>query len=261
MQRWQEISSDPNDPKIMGVRRSAIKRARVDKLVFDRVAYLCGLVAGRSVLDVGVVEHTRSAMEGPQWLHGHLSRIAASCVGVDVIESEVKYLNKCGFNVVLADITQAPLRQKFDVIIGGEVLEHVDAPGMFMENCAAMLDAGGRLAITVPNPWYVNAILKNCFRWHTFVDSADHVAWYDASTLLELGQRHGFALERFTCIGVDNPKTLRSKLFFCLRRPLMGLGLAPQVFAKSIIYEFVRVAGMAGHCVENGVKKDRNARS
>jgi hypothetical protein len=63
------------------------------------------------------------------------------------------------------------------------VLEQLDAPGMFMKNCAAMLNPGGRLAITVPNPWYINAILKSCFGRYTFVDSADHVAWYDASLL------------------------------------------------------------------------------
>lgn len=241
MRRWAQISSDPNDPETMGVRRNAIEKARRQELLFDRVVYLCNLVAGKSVLDVGIVEHTRAAIESPQWLHGHLKRVAASCVGVDVIESEVMYLSERGYNVVLADITRAPLGQKFDLIIAGEVLEHLDAPGMFMQNCAAMLDTGGRLVITVPNPWYVNAIVKNCFQSSIFVDSADHVAWYDASTLLELGQRHGFELEQFTGIMVRNPSTLRAKLFFSLRKPLVVIGVSPQLFAKSIVYEFVRV--------------------
>jgi hypothetical protein len=82
---------------------------------------------------------------------------------------------------------------------------------MFMKNWAATLNPGGRLAITAPNPRYINPILKNCFGRYTFVDSADHVAWYDASTLFELGQRHGFELERFTGITVHNPKTFRAK--------------------------------------------------
>jgi SAM-dependent methyltransferase len=241
MRRWQELSRDPNDPGVMGARRDAIAKARADGLVFDRVAYLCRLVAGRSVLDIGVVEHTREAMESPLWLHGHLKRCAAYCLGVDVMEAEIKHLNERGYNVMLADVTQAPLGEKFDVIIGGEVLEHLDAPGKFMENCAAMLNPGGRLAITVPNPWYINAILKSCFKWHTFVDSADHVAWYDASTLFELGQRHGVELVRFIGIAGRSPRTLRAKLFFGLRPLLIRIGVTPQLFAKSIIYEFVLV--------------------
>jgi 2-polyprenyl-3-methyl-5-hydroxy-6-metoxy-1,4-benzoquinol methylase len=241
MQHWTDLSNDPNDLKVMEFRRAAISKARARRSIDDRVSYLCELVRGKSVLDIGVVEHTRSATTSPDWLHGHLKRHAADCVGVDVLEAEVKYLNEQGYNVLLADVTQSPVPRKFDVIIGGEVLEHLDAPGMFMKNCAAMLNRGGRLAITVPNPWYVNAILKSCFRRYTFVDSADHVAWYDASTLFELGQRHGFELERFSGIAVHNLKSFRTRALFRLVPLLTRLGLAPQIFARSIIYEFVRV--------------------
>jgi 2-polyprenyl-3-methyl-5-hydroxy-6-metoxy-1,4-benzoquinol methylase len=241
MQRWHDLSSDPNDPKVIESRRAAISKARTERPIVDRVSYLCELVAGKSVLDIGVVEHTRDAVRSQDWLHGHLKRNAARCLGVDVLEEEVKYLRAHGYEVILADITRSPLPEKFDVIIGGEVLEHVDAPGMFMKNCAAMLNPGGRLAITVPNPWYCNAIVKNCFGRYTFVDSADHVAWYDPSTLFELGQRHNFELERFAPIAVNDAKTLRAKLLFSLSPLLIRIGLSPQLFAKSTIYEFVRV--------------------
>jgi SAM-dependent methyltransferase len=241
MQRWHKISKDPNAPEVMAQRRAAIAEARTGQLVYDRVTYLCQLVTGKSVLDIGVVEHTREAAESPSWLHGNLRRCAARCLGVDTLTEEVRHLNEKGYEVVVADITKAALPQKFDVIIGGEVLEHLESPGMFMENCAAMLHSGGKLVITVPNPWYVNAILKNVFRGSTFVESADHVAWYDASTLYELGQRHGLELKCYRGIGVSNPKSLRARVFFGLRRLLIGFGLAPELFAKSTIYELVRV--------------------
>jgi SAM-dependent methyltransferase len=239
--RWRELSSDPNSQAVLESRRSAVEQARTDELIRDRIAYLCQLVANKSVLDIGVVEHTMNATESENWLHGHLRRHAAQCLGVDVLETEVGSLREKGFNVVAADVTQSPLPRKFDVVIGGEVLEHLDAPGSFMANCAAMLDAGGRLAITVPNPWYFNVIFKSCFRRYTFIDSADHVAWYDAGTLIELGQRHGFRLDRYAGIAVRNPSTIRAKLFFGIAPVLITMGLAPQLFAKSIIYEFVRV--------------------
>jgi 2-polyprenyl-3-methyl-5-hydroxy-6-metoxy-1,4-benzoquinol methylase len=241
MRRWRVNFEDPNDPELMQLRQAAISMARSERLITDRVAYLCELVSDKSVLDIGVVEHTRDASLSSGWLHGHLTRHAKSCLGTDVLETEVKHLNAQGYNVIVADITEAPLTQKFDIIVGGEVLEHLDLPGMFMKNCAAMLDPGGLLAITVPNPWYINAMFKSCFKRYTFVDSADHVAWYDASTLFELGQRNGFRLERFIGITVTNPKRLRARLFFNARPFLTRAGLAPLLFAKSIIYEFVRV--------------------
>jgi len=240
MERWYDYSKNPNAPEVMERRQAAIARARTGQLVNDRVAYLCQLVAGKSILDIGVVEHTREALESPQWLHGNLRRYAAQCLGVDVLEEEVRYLQAKGYKVVCADVTKAPIAEKFDVIIAGEVLEHLDATGMFMKNCATMLKSGGRLAITVPNPWYANVMVKNLFGSSIFVDSADHVAWYDASTLYELGQRHELALDRYTGIRVTNPKTLRARLFFDLCPALIKLGLRAELFAKSIIFEFVR---------------------
>jgi SAM-dependent methyltransferase len=163
-------------------------------------------------------------------------------LGVDVLESEIGKLRAKGYDVVCADVTRAPLPQKFHLIIGGEVLEHLDSPGQFMANCATMLPPGGRLAITAPNPWYANVILKHLRRRATFVDSADHVAWYDASVLYELGQRHGLELDRFSPIGGAHTRTMRGKLFFFLLPALLVIGLSPELFAKSIIYEFIRVA-------------------
>jgi SAM-dependent methyltransferase len=240
MKRWQSYSKDPNAPELLALRRNSIRKATAGGLIYDRVAYLCGLATGRSVLDIGVVEHTRTAVENPNWLHGKLKLCAARCIGVDVLEEEVKYLCGRGYDVACADITKAPVPGKFDLIIGGEVLEHLDSPGKFMENCAAMLAIEGRLVITVPNPWYANAILKSARRSSVFVDSADHVAWYDASVLYELGQRHGLELEKFTGVGTANATTLKAKLFFRLRPLLIGAGLNSNLFAKTIIYEFVR---------------------
>jgi 2-polyprenyl-3-methyl-5-hydroxy-6-metoxy-1,4-benzoquinol methylase len=240
MQRWLHYSKDPNALEVMERRRAAVTKARTSQLVSDRVEYLCQLVAGKSVLDIGVVEHTREATENPSWLHGNLRRHATRCLGVDVLAEEVEYLRTRGYNVLCADITEAPLAEKFDVIIAGEVLEHLDAPGMFMKNCAAMLDFSGRLAITVPNPWYANVMLKN-LTGSSFIDSADHVAWYDASTLYELGQRYGLQLDRYAGIGSTHSRTFRARLFFGLQPILKSLGFSAELFAKSIIFEFVRI--------------------
>jgi 2-polyprenyl-3-methyl-5-hydroxy-6-metoxy-1,4-benzoquinol methylase len=240
MQRWQEYSRDPNAPELMKQRGDVLRRARTDRLIDDRGRYLCDLVAGKSVLDVGIVEHTREACESPDWLHRRLCSSASRCLGVDILAAEIDHLRNKGFDVVCADITAKPLPEMFDVIIAGEVLEHIELPGAFMSNCAQMLRPGGRLVVTVPNPWYVNRIWKNAWSRFTYVDSADHVAWYDASTLYELGQRYGLLLHRYMGVGISRPQKLRPKLFFLLRPLLIATGLNSQLFANSIIYEFVR---------------------
>jgi hypothetical protein len=52
---WQEISRDPNDPKLLEFRRAEIMAARQADLASDRVAYLSELARGKNVLDIGVV--------------------------------------------------------------------------------------------------------------------------------------------------------------------------------------------------------------
>jgi len=239
MQPWQELSTDPNDPQIMERRKVALSGAMSTRLIDDRVAYLCACVAGKSLLDIGVVEHSIEAAQSDRWLHGNLRKHAASCLGVDVLESAVKALQSRGYDVLLADVTREPLPRKFDVIVGGEVLEHIDAPGAFMKNCATMLNPGGKLIITVPNPWFINAVIKSGTSKQPFVDSADHVAWYDASTLYELGQRYGLLLSRYSGIATNGgPRSLGAKVLFGLQPMWIALGASPLMFSKSIIFEF-----------------------
>ena len=83
-------------------------------------------------------------------------------------------------------------------------------------------------------------MLKNLFGSSIFVDSAHHVAWYNVSTLYQLGQRHGLALDCYTGINVANPQMVHSRLFFNLDPVLIKLGLGAGLFANSIIFEFVR---------------------
>jgi SAM-dependent methyltransferase len=239
--RWQEISADPNDPGIMERRRAVVSRARSPRLIEDRIAYLCDCVGGKTILDIGVVAHTLDAYTSQLWLHGHLHKHAKSCLGIDILAREIDELKRRGYNVEVADITREPLPHKFEIILAGEVIEHVEAPGRLMENCASMLSPGGRLILTTPNPWHVNAIVKNLLAKETFVDSADHVAWYDAATLFELGQRNGLVLDKFSGIAGATPRATLARLFFSVKPVLIALGAAPLIFSKSIVYEFVKL--------------------
>jgi 2-polyprenyl-3-methyl-5-hydroxy-6-metoxy-1,4-benzoquinol methylase len=237
--RWSDRSKDPAGADLLEHRRREVPPAASDGVADDRADYLCAQVKGKSVLDVGVVGHTLAATESPSWLHARLRASAAACLGVDVLAEEVAALVARGYDVVCADLTRAPLERRFDVIVAGEVIEHLDRPGDFMRSCAAMLAPGGRLIVTTPNPWYANTIVKSAFGGG-FVDNADHVAWLDPFTLFELGGRHGLRLERIVRMQSARPRTLVGRLFFWLRPALVSAGLNPRVFSKSLIYEFVR---------------------
>jgi hypothetical protein len=67
LKRWHDFSNDPNTPEVLAARRDALKSARAD-IVEDRITYLCNLVRGRRILDIGVVEHFLDARANFGWI-------------------------------------------------------------------------------------------------------------------------------------------------------------------------------------------------
>ena len=226
-------------------RRRALSRARVPTLISDRIDYLCHMAAGKRVLDVGIVEHTAAATRGPQWLHERLCRAAKACLGIDILADELDQLRERGYNVVCADITREPLSGTFDLIVCGEILEHLDQPGRFFDNIYSMLDENGLAVLTTPNPWYLNVVLRNVLGGAPFSDSADHVAWYDPGTLCELASRHNLLLTRFSGVAVDFARTSWGKFILRSHSMWVRLGLRRELFAKTLIYELQRAPDIA----------------
>ena len=210
-------------------------------MIDDRCQYIAQQAIGKKVLDVGVVEHFAEASQRDEWLHEHVRRAASSCLGVDTLEDGVRDLRERDYQVICADVAQAPLNEIFDLVVMGDVIEHVGNPGALMKNAALMLAEGGRLLITTPNPWYLNPILKNIFEGQSFTDSADHVMWFDPSTIAEIGQRAGLALDCYAGIKMQHSGSVLSKLAIRLAPTLISLGIRRELFAKSILYEFVRL--------------------
>src|SRR5262249_13629669 len=126
----------------------------------------------------------------------------------------------------------------FDVIVMGEVIEHVDKPGALLGNAAAMLETSGCLVVTTPNPWYANVIVKNLLCGTPFSDSADHVGWYDAGTLFEIGQRNGLELHKYTGVRAASARTTAGRFLLQIAPLLIASGINRFLFAKTIIYEF-----------------------
>ena len=236
---WHEISNDPNAPAVLAARRDALSSAQAG-IVEDRITYLCDLARGKRILDVGVVDHCLDASLSERWLHGRLCEVAKKCLGVDVLTDELEQLRLRGYDVRDADLTRGPLDETFDIIVMGELIEHIEQPGRLLRNAAMMLDEGGLVVLTTPNPWYVNVIIKNLLDTAPFTESADHVSWYDASTLYEMGQRCGLQLYRYTGVRDAAARTLPGRVLFRIAPFLITLRLNQLLFAKTIIYEFRR---------------------
>lgn len=172
----------------------------------DRIAFIRGRCRGLNVLDLGALDETAFLLkQGTRnWLHSEIARTAACVVGADLsklIPSEglVTAPNARIYQCADTDLGQLLDRLAFqpDVVIAGELIEHVPSPLAFLvglKSHAAL--RGRRLMLTTPNASaFHNATIAvgGCESTHQ-----DHLCILSYKTLSTLLRQAGF--ERFTLI-------------------------------------------------------------
>jgi SAM-dependent methyltransferase len=158
-----------------------------------KIAFLMKYCKDKDVLDVGCVQHDPQSYKSRFWVHKALKAVAKSVVGMDLHEEGVKVLQGQGFNVVEANAESFALGRTFDVIVAGDIIEHLGDLNGFLESCKNHLRPGGRLLISTPNPWYWRNIVKAAL--HTEVsNNPEHVVWICPRLLRQLVHRHGLEL-------------------------------------------------------------------
>ena len=169
-----------------------IQTQRLNSRIQD---FLAKFVEGKTVLDVGCVDHSASVEQDDHWLHKHLLGRARSVLGLDILESDAAELRRRGYEVVCGNAITVSLEQTFDVVVAGEIIEHIDDPRAFVSNMARHLNERGRLVITTPHVFFFLHFLESIFssaerRWNR-----QHVSWYCPFTLENLLRRSNLEVE------------------------------------------------------------------
>ena len=158
-----------------------------------KICFVTKFARGKDVLDLGCVQHNPDNYQSRYWLHRALKEVSSSLLGLDLFEEGVRILQQRGYDVVLGDAQDFRLNQTFDVIVAGDLIEHLEDLSGFLECCTVHLRVGGRLIVSTPNPWYWRNTVKAAL--HTEVaTNPEHTCWLCPRTLRQLVQRHGFNL-------------------------------------------------------------------
>lgn len=168
----------------------------------DRVGFLVDAARGRRVVHVGFVDsgcweyHDRF----DSWLHAHLDAVAAELVGLDLDAAGVARARELGFAAHAVDCSDAAAvaalgLEPADVAIAGEIIEHLDDSGSFLDGLHALVRPGGTLIVTTPNAsGLLNAGAAALAGYE--VNHPDHVTLYSCYTLSNLLGRHGWQVEQ-----------------------------------------------------------------
>ena len=231
---WRELSHDPNDPAVIQYLRETLLRARRGRITKSN-DFLQEFVQGHSVLDIGVVAHTIARTNDPEWKHNIIKSAAKRLVGIDILEEPIKQLRTRGYDVRAIDATSdIDLGERFERIVIGDVIEHVDRPVSLLRFAARHLEPGGRILCSTPNPFFFGNIVSGK-RDGLFLSNAEHVSWITPTMALELAERSGIILHSYWHAQTTGRTPLR-KLAYRI------LGLAKQldneIFAGSFYYIF-----------------------
>ncbi|MFB3917501.1 MAG: class I SAM-dependent methyltransferase [Terriglobales bacterium] len=173
-------------------------RYKLPRRIVDRQRYLLELCTGRRILHLGCGNwpSTEQRILNGTLIHSRLTAAAAHCLGIELSSESVALLRASGINnVEQGDAEHLDLLRDtgpFDVVVAGELIEHLNNPGQFLDSARAVLTSGGVLAITTVNAFCV----RRSMRVLLGVESVhpDHCCYFSHSTLNALANRYGYKL-------------------------------------------------------------------
>jgi hypothetical protein len=194
------------------------------KLVLRR-EFLVQIARGKRVLHLGCTDapYTREAIAGGTFLHAALAEAATDICGLDGDSDGIKLMQDAGFeNIIQGDLEnldRVSLPAEPDLIIAGEMIEHLNNPGLFLSGVKRLMSPETRLVVTTVNAYCGMRFFRYGLRGKGGTAEPvhpDHVAYYSYSTLNLLLRRHGMRVEEFLFydIGKEHRPFLRPALNF-----------------------------------------------
>lgn len=184
MQRFATLDGLSNELQEMGSHSAEYWNKQVHAVpkskTVDRTAYLVAQATSRTILHVGCT--------GP--LDVALRKASKKCYGIDQQPLSRPDFHQCNLDALAYE--DLPRYPDVELVICGEVLEHLSNPGFFLisvrESCP-----GRPVIFTVPNAMCAGAAEWLLKRGRENVNR-DHVSYYSYTTIKVLLERAGYAI-------------------------------------------------------------------
>jgi hypothetical protein len=167
----------------------------------DRIKYIVSACADRRVLDLGAMDETawKSKRGRGTWLHEEIARVARGVEGVDnsamvpqdgLATAENALIRRGDIEDLGRLITE--LGEVPDIVVAGELIEHMENPLRFLRSFAQLPRLAGReLMLSTPNATALHNFLIGLARRES--THHDHLCILSYKTLTTLCRRAGFS--------------------------------------------------------------------
>ena len=167
----------------------------------------------KRVLHLGCTSspYTEISIEKEMLLHFELEKIAGELHGIDHDKDGLEILRKNGakdiFWADLENLDQLEMDQTFDVIVAGDMIEHLSNPGLFLDGIQRFMNGETKLIITTVNAYcavrFAIYVLRGKGGRREPVHP-DHVAYYSYRTLNLIVARANLEVHDFYFYDVGN---------------------------------------------------------
>lgn len=166
----------------------------------DREDYVIRSAAQASrVLHVGCADSplTERRLGQQRLLHLSLAQVTSDLTGVDLDQESLEILRR--------ELPDAQLERRdieepwdlrgppFDLIVCGEVIEHLGSPVRGLRTLASVLASNGTVIVTVPNSTALKAFVRSLGRVE--IVHGDHVSSYTPALVAQLASRASLTLQ------------------------------------------------------------------
>lgn len=158
------------------IAKDRIKRTHRD----EREGYIYEYIRGKEVLDIGCGDIS------DRFLHQFVHKSAKYALGVELDRNRAMNLRKLGFNIVQGDAQDLDLKRKFDVVIAGDLIEHLTNFDGFLISVKRHMEKDSVLIINTPNVFSFYRLTGLASR----VPFHEHTCWFCKDTLRNLLSRY-----------------------------------------------------------------------
>ena len=172
----------------------------------DRVEFIKKMCEGKKVLHLGCTNYpfTENSIKHDMLLHYELKKVAKTLYGFDFDRAGLEILKQAGEeNLHFADLEkleEVELDETFDVIIAGEMIEHLSNPGLFLRGIKRFMGEKTNLVITTINAYSGMRFFIYGLRGRGGTREPvhpDHVAYYSYKTLSMVIDRENLEIKDF----------------------------------------------------------------
>lgn len=192
--------------------------------IVDRERFLLEAARGKSVLHLGCADapYFGSRDADVSLLHTRLATVATRIVGIDIDEEGVRFFrNSLGFKeVFLGDVealSEAKINGTFDLVLAGELLEHLPNPGLCLVAVENLLRPDGSLIITVPNAFSLKGFMR-VIRGVELIHP-DHVCYFSVVTIKRLLAQCGYSVVTYAYYVSRSASKLKRAIDFLFLAP------------------------------------------